>query len=92
MGSTSAAVFANQLLTKEDLLEFKENLLAEIRQIVSHNPKPKKWIKSGEVRKLMDISPGTLQNLRSNGTLSFTKVGSIIYYDYTDIQKLLDNS
>lgn len=35
-------------------------------------------------------SPGTLQNLRINGTLNFTRIGSIIYYKQEDINKLLE--
>uniref|UniRef100_UPI00404892CE helix-turn-helix domain-containing protein n=1 Tax=Roseivirga sp. TaxID=1964215 RepID=UPI00404892CE len=49
-------------------------------------------MKSYEVRKLLDISPGTLQNLRVNGTLPFTKIGGVIYYDYTDIQSMLQSN
>lgn len=38
---------------------------------------------------MLNISPGTLQNLRINGMLPFTKVGSIAYYDITDIEKMM---
>ncbi|RYY00601.1 response regulator [bacterium] len=51
----------------------------------------KKWLRSAEVRAILNISPGTLQNLRINGTLAFTKVGSIFYYAFSDIQSLLHN-
>jgi len=50
----------------------------------------KKWLKSKEVRKLFNISPGTLQNLRAKGTLPFTRVGGVIYYDAQDIQRILE--
>jgi predicted site-specific integrase-resolvase len=52
----------------------------------------KKWLKSNEVRKLLNISPGTLQNLRINGTLRYTKMGSIIYYKQEDINKVLEGN
>ncbi|MGY0039324.1 helix-turn-helix domain-containing protein [Pedobacter sp. NJ-S-72] len=42
------------------------------------------------MRKLLNISPGTLQNLRINGTLRFTKVGSMLYYKLDDINTLLE--
>lgn len=86
------SLFSHQLITKGDLAEFKNNLIAELKEIISHTPEPKKWLKSGEVRKLLNISPGTLQNLRVNGTLNYTKIGSIIYYNYTDIQNLLETN
>lgn len=90
MTQENPALFSHQLITKGDLVEFKYNLIAELKEILSHNPEPKQWLKSGEVRKLLKISPGTLQNLRINGTLHYTKVGSIIYYNYEDILKILE--
>jgi len=80
---------AIELITKEDLREFKGELLKEIKQLMQPG-QSKKWLKSVEVRKLLGISPGTLQNLRINGTLRFTKVGSIMYYKLEDINKILE--
>jgi hypothetical protein len=80
-----------EIITKEDLKEFKSELLTEIRQLMQPGQdQSQKWLKSKEVRKLLNISPGTLQNLRINGTLSFTRIGSIIYYKAEDINKLLE--
>jgi hypothetical protein len=80
-----------EIITKEDLKEFKMELLTEIRQLMQPGAsQSKKWLKSSEVRKLLNISPGTLQNLRINGTLNYTHVGSIIYYKQEDIDKLLE--
>lgn len=82
---------AIELITKEDLREFKGELLKEIEQLMQPGQgQSKKWLKSAEVRKLLGISPGTLQNLRINGTLRFTKVGSIMYYKLEDINKILE--
>jgi hypothetical protein len=81
----------NELITKEDLRAFKAELLEEMRSILSPvKAQNKQWIKSQEVRSLLGISPGTLQNLRVNGTLSYTKIGGILYYKQEDIQMLLD--
>ena len=82
---------AIEILTKEDLNEFGKSLLEDIRNIIQgKNEHSKKWLKSTEVRKLLNISAGTLQNLRINGTLAYTKVGGIIYYSNADIEKLLE--
>lgn len=80
-----------ELITREDLRAFREELLTEIRQLV-HNgqPQQRQWLKSSEVRKLLNISPGTLQNLRIKGTLRYTKIGGMMYYRLEDIQKLLE--
>jgi len=69
-------------------------LLEEIRAIVSEQKTAtsKKWLKSVEVRKLLSISPGTLQTLRINGTLPYTRIGGTNYYNLTDIEKLLSKN
>lgn len=83
---------AVEIITKEDLKAFRNELLNDLKQQLSpHVPaKPKQWLKSNEIRRLLKISPGTLQNLRINGTLRFTKIGGIIYYSYDDIETLLE--
>lgn len=84
---------AVQIITIEDLNEFRSLLLNDLKEIIQSKPQQsKQWLKSNEVRKLLNISPGTLQNLRINGTLSYTKIGGIIYYDNTDIDKLLNGN
>ncbi|NRR93149.1 helix-turn-helix domain-containing protein [Winogradskyella undariae] len=82
------------IITTDDLREFKLELLAEIKDILSKKSQGqlKKYIKSSELMDLLKISPGTLQNLRINGTLPFTKVGGIIYYDAAEIQKVMDKN
>jgi hypothetical protein len=84
---------ATEIITTDDLREFKIELLEDFKKLLKeHGGQPsKKWLKSPEVRKLLGISHGTLQNLRINGTLPYTKIGGIIYYDYEDIQKILSN-
>jgi hypothetical protein len=82
-----------EVLTKEDLSQFKTELLSAISQLLNTNPQNKqKWLKSKEVLDLLTISPGTLQNLRINGTLTFTKIGGTIYYDQDDINKILEGN
>jgi hypothetical protein len=41
---------------------------------------------------MLGISPGTLQTLRINGTIPYTKVGGIIFYDKKDIQKIMEDN
>jgi len=83
---------AIEILTREDLRAFKIELLQEIKTLLQPQGQAqnKKWLKSQEVRKMLNISPGTLQNLRINGTLRYTKIGSLIYYKQEDINKLLE--
>lgn len=84
---------AVEIITREDLNEFRSLLLSDLKEIVNAKEKQQKqWLKSSEVRKLLNISPGTLQNLRINGTLTYTKIGGIMYYDNSDIDKLLNGN
>lgn len=84
---------AATIITTDDLLEFKQELFVELKRLFkeSSGHATKKWLKSPEIRKLLGISPGTLQNLRLNGTLPFTKIGGVIYYDSDDIQQMLQS-
>ncbi|MFC3562908.1 helix-turn-helix domain-containing protein [Pedobacter jamesrossensis] len=83
------------LITTEDLEIFKEVLLAEIKGILKHHTTPNEkseWLRSAEVRKLLNISQGTLQNLRVNGTLRYSMIGKIPYYKREDILNVLENN
>ncbi|HCY42771.1 MAG TPA: DNA-binding protein [Prolixibacteraceae bacterium] len=82
----------SEIITTDDLREFKIELLTELRKMLNEQrgQPSKKWLKSYEVKKLLGISPGTLQNLRINGTLPFTKIGGQMFYDYEDIRKMLE--
>jgi len=84
---------AVEVITREDLNEFRSLLLKDLKEIIQSKPQQtKQWLKSNEVRKLLNISPGTLQNLRINGTLSYTKIGGIMYYNNADLEKLLQEN
>ncbi|WP_068472294.1 helix-turn-helix domain-containing protein [Saccharicrinis aurantiacus] len=82
---------ALEVITTDDLREFKIELLDEIKKLLKLNASgtEKKWLKSYEVKELLNISPGTLQHLRVSGILPYTKIGGTIYYDHSEIQKIL---
>ena len=79
------------IVTTDDLRDFKTELLDEFKTLLTKQAegKLKRSLKSNEVMELLQISPGTLQNLRINGTLPYTKVGGIIFYDSEEIQKVM---
>ena len=82
-----------EVVTKQDLHEFRNLLLDDLQKIIHSKPqKQKQWLKSSEVRQLLKISPGTLQNLRINGTLSYTKIGGTIFYSYEDIEAMIESN
>lgn len=81
---------AAEIITKEDLQEFGQNLLNQIKGLLGQTSDgPKKWLKTYQVKNLLKISDNTLQTLRDNGTIPFTKIGGILYYNYDDINKVL---
>ena len=82
------------IITTDDLRDFKIELLKEFQELLQRQAKQsfKKYMRSSDVMDYLKISPGTLQNMRINGTLPFTKMGGIIFYDSEEIQKvMMDN-
>jgi len=86
-------IFASQLITVDDLHEFRKQLLDELLTALKTlaGITPKKWMKSHEVRRLLKISPGTLQTLKTDGILPFSKVGGLHFFDYEQIQQILES-
>ena len=83
---------AAEIITKEDLQEFEDRLINKIISIVGQSTEqPQKWLKSYQVKNFLKISTNTLQTLRDNGTLPFSKIGGILYYSYDDILKILND-
>ena len=84
---------AAQIATTEDFEEFKKELLGEINQLFDLKlGNVRRWLKSDEVQRMLKLSPGTLQSLRLNGTIPYTKVGGTIFYDLEDINRILTES
>ncbi|MCO5268968.1 MAG: helix-turn-helix domain-containing protein [Brumimicrobium sp.] len=87
---------ATEIITQEDLENFRTELIVEIRELLTET-QPKKvqeeeirLLKSHQVQRMLGISPGTLQNLRINGTLPYSKIGGVIFYDKQEILKVLE--
>ena len=79
-----------QIFSKDELIQFKADLIQEIKQAVKPEEiQVKEWFRSAEVRKMLKLSSGTLQNLRIKGLLRYEKVGGIFYYAYADIVQLM---
>lgn len=82
------------IVTPDDLETFKQSLLESITTILAERQTTpaRKWLKSHEVRRLLTVSPNTLQSLREKGLLPYTKIGGVIYYDYDDIRRMLEGN
>jgi hypothetical protein len=90
---------AANIITSEDLIQFKVELFDELKILlanvvgnVSEEPNHPRWLKSYQVQRLLGISPGTLQTLRLNGTLPYTKLGGTILYNQDEIHQLIQGN
>ena len=50
------------------------------------------WLDGQNVMQALHISPRTLQTLRTNGTLPFSRLGRKLYYRKQDILKILTDN
>ncbi|MES2588833.1 MAG: helix-turn-helix domain-containing protein [Bacteroidota bacterium] len=90
---------AANIITAEDLEQFKWELLSDIKDYLDKRGEEKVsapseivWLKSHQVQRLLGVSPGTLQTLRLNGTIPYSKVGGVLFYSKPDILRLLDDN
>ena len=81
-----------EIITTDDLREFKMEMLEGIENLLNNKSehKQQKYLKSSELKKLLQISSSTLQTLRINGTLPYIKIGGIIFYDAIEIQQIME--
>ena len=80
---------AVELITKDDLIAFKTEMIEAVRGEIKQVTGIKDVLKSEDVRKMLGISAGTLQTLRVNGTLPFSKLLGTCYYERADVLNAL---
>ena len=81
-----------EFVTKKDLEELREQLIQDISKMLGSMiaPAQKQWLKSREVRKMLEISETTLTKLRVENHLRVSKIGGIYFYRCADIEKMLE--
>ena len=80
-----AELLRQKRISLDDLTDEEINTLAK-RSFLED------WIDAQDVMHYLHISPRTLQTLRSNGILPFSRIGNKLYYRKQDIQKILANN
>ena len=80
----------NNLVTVQDLQELKAEIISEIKLIIGNSTTKKDWLRSPEVMEMLSISSGTLQNLRINRDIPFSKMGGTLYYERAEVVKALN--
>lgn len=79
--------------TLADLERMKAEIIQALKEATQPNSKlEKKWLRSKEVREILSISSTTLQTMRINREIPFTKIGGILYYPADEIQALLNKN
>jgi hypothetical protein len=79
-----------EIITREEFNSFKQEVLEALKPVsTSQN---KQFLRSAEMRKMLNISAGTLQNMRINGTLPYIKMGSTILYDLEKVIEIFDEN
>ncbi|MFT4802781.1 MAG: hypothetical protein ACI93N_002562 [Flavobacteriaceae bacterium] len=79
-----------EVVSREEFNSFKKEILEVLKP--TSNSQNKKFLRSAEVRKMLNISSGTLQNMRVGGSLPFSYIGTTIFYDYDEIVKIFNNN
>lgn len=83
-----------EILTTDDLQKFKQEMITEIKQLISDlvalKPTEKKFLKNLELQERLDMSSASLQNLRNARILPYSKLGGTIYYDWDDVIQLMN--
>ena len=83
-----------EFVTKGDLRVFRKQLLEELKELLISTPSrpDRKWIKTYRVKEMLDLSDGTLQTMRNNGTIPYTLLGGLALYDYDELVSLMDRN
>ena len=75
------ATFERMLSGFENFAKKVERLCREYEDLGE-----KKWLDSDDVCRLLGISPRTLQTMRENGTLAYTRISHKVYYRPEDVK------
>jgi len=77
-------------------IEFRKHFAGTNNPLLTEKPSDdtvlEDWIDAQIVMHALHISPRTLQTLRTNGTLPFSRIGNKIYYRKQDIIKILTDN
>ena len=82
-----------ELVTKEDLQCFRMQLLEDLYKAIERHLNrdyEHEWLKSADLRKMLRVSDGTLQNLRISGKLKPVKIEGTWYYNRAEVLGLFE--
>ena len=79
----------NEIATKADVNEI---LIAieKLKSSIGINKVEQKFLRSADVRKMLNVSDSTLQRLRISGALKSKKVNGTWFYKFEDVLNIMD--
>ncbi|MEZ2334778.1 helix-turn-helix domain-containing protein [Mucilaginibacter sp. RCC_168] len=81
---------SQEVITKDDLEKLRRALIEDIKILIRSSEKDNdEWLRCADVRKLLKVSTGTIQNLRISGKLKSNKVGGIHLYRRSDVENMI---
>ena len=84
---------SEKYVTKHELEKLRTEIQIEMKEYFRNKQfSDKKFLKTSQVKELLCISTSTLQNLRTNGKIPFTKLGGHLLYVYEDIMEILEKN
>ena len=79
----------NHIATKSDVEDIIF-AIEQLRYLLTSQKSNQEYLRSIDVRKLLNISDSSLQRLRINKTLPASKVNGTWFYKYDDVIKMLE--
>jgi excisionase family DNA binding protein len=78
-------------LQSEAYDQLQQNTFAYMRKLLEEERKKSfiEWLDNNEAAELLKVTKRTLQNWRDEGLIGFSQVGSKIYYNREDIDRML---
>ncbi|CAM3169491.1 DNA-binding protein [Chryseobacterium flavum] len=84
-------------ITRQDLEVLRSQIVQDVELLMNAKDNENEidsqfeWLRSKKIRKLMDISPATLQNFRISGKIRHKKIMGSYYYNKTDLINLFED-
>lgn len=79
-----------EIVTKQMLDEFKQDLINEIAQMNVLHSTPKKLMKNSDLMEYLGCSYSTVENLRNAGKIPYKKVMGTYYYSFKEVSRLFE--
>jgi excisionase family DNA binding protein len=77
--------------TFEAMMTRFENFAERVEALCRANGEKtlQKWLDNQDMCEILNISPRTLQTMRDNGTIPYTRIGNKMYYKSDDLKRLI---